>query len=111
MINVGPGLLAPLTRALLLRSKHQSLALIKGGLVVGGICFRPYNDQHFAEIAFCAITASEQVKVRAHCLVVIVRACVMSCVSVSAGLWYPADEPSERTRESSELDSLFDVRG
>ena len=29
--------------------------------MIGGICYRPYYEQHFAEIAFCAITASEQV--------------------------------------------------
>jgi histone acetyltransferase len=42
--------------------KHQSLAICKGDDVIGGICFRPYFPQQFAEIAFCAITASEQVK-------------------------------------------------
>jgi histone acetyltransferase len=40
----------------------RSLALVKGGVAVGGICFRPYLEQKFAEIAFCAVTASEQVK-------------------------------------------------
>lgn len=34
------------------------------GKVVGGICFRPYFEQRFAEIAFCAITSKQQVKVR-----------------------------------------------
>jgi histone acetyltransferase len=33
----------------------------QGKTVIGGICYRPYYDQSFAEIAFCAITASEQV--------------------------------------------------
>jgi histone acetyltransferase len=42
--------------------RHRSLVLVKGGIVVGGICYRPYLDQRFAEIAFCAVTASEQVK-------------------------------------------------
>lgn len=46
--------------------KHVSLALFKGsmgkGKVVGGICFRPCVKQRFAEIAFCAVTATEQVK-------------------------------------------------
>lgn len=45
---------------------HQSVALFKGpvgkGKVIGGICFRPCKEQDFAEIAFCAVTASEQVK-------------------------------------------------
>ena len=42
--------------------RHFSLALLKGGWPIGGICYRPYMDQHFAEIAFCAVTATEQVK-------------------------------------------------
>lgn len=46
------------------RRRHRSVAAIKEGKVVGGICFRPYFEQRFAEIAFCAITAAEQVKVR-----------------------------------------------
>jgi len=43
--------------------KHRSMVILKeGNIVVGGICYRPYYPQAFAEIAFCAITASEQVK-------------------------------------------------
>jgi len=42
--------------------KHHSLAICKGNTAIGGICFRPYWPQQFAEVAFCAITASEQVK-------------------------------------------------
>ena len=43
--------------------KHKSMVIVKeGNIVVGGICYRPYYPQAFAEIAFCAITASEQVK-------------------------------------------------
>lgn len=43
--------------------KHKSMVIVKGASeVVGGICYRPFYSQHFAEIAFCAITASEQVK-------------------------------------------------
>jgi len=42
--------------------RHHSMALYKGKEVVGGICFRPYLEQQFAEIAFCAVTATEQVK-------------------------------------------------
>jgi len=32
--------------------------------VVGGITYRPFEARHFAEIVFCAISSSEQVKVR-----------------------------------------------
>lgn len=42
--------------------KHRSLLAIKRDRVVGGICFRPFVPQRFGEIAFCAITSSEQVK-------------------------------------------------
>lgn len=38
------------------------MAIIKGGVIIGGICYRPYFEQHFAEIAFCAINGSEQVR-------------------------------------------------
>lgn len=42
--------------------RHRTLVALKQGRVVGGICFRPFLEQHFAEIAFLAITSSEQVK-------------------------------------------------
>ena len=43
---------------------HLSMAIVKKPLqVVGGITYRPFNQRRFAEIAFCAITSSEQVKV------------------------------------------------
>ena len=42
--------------------RHRAIALCRGDLVIGGICYRPYPEQRFAEIAFCAITATEQVK-------------------------------------------------
>ena len=45
---------------------HVSVALAKsmGGVVtiVGGITYRPFDEQDFAEIVFCAISSSEQVK-------------------------------------------------
>jgi histone acetyltransferase len=44
---------------------HLSMAIVKKPLqVVGGITYRPFNHRKFAEIVFCAITSSEQVKVR-----------------------------------------------
>jgi hypothetical protein len=43
---------------------HLSMAIVKEPLqVVGGITYRPFNHRKFAEIVFCAITSSEQVKV------------------------------------------------
>ncbi|GAC92951.1 transcription factor [Pseudozyma hubeiensis SY62] len=42
---------------------HQSVAIVKRGLqVVGGITYRPFKQRTFAEIVFCAITSTEQVK-------------------------------------------------
>ncbi|XP_027351681.1 histone acetyltransferase GCN5 isoform X2 [Abrus precatorius] len=41
---------------------HKSVMVIRRNHVVGGITYRPYASQKFGEIAFCAITADEQVK-------------------------------------------------
>lgn len=41
---------------------HRSLVLLKHNKVYGAISFRPYHEQGFLEIAFCAITATEQGK-------------------------------------------------
>ncbi|CAM0912674.1 unnamed protein product [Alopecurus aequalis] len=41
---------------------HKSMMVIRNNNVVGGITYRPYVSQRFGEIAFCAITADEQVK-------------------------------------------------
>jgi histone acetyltransferase len=47
---------------------HLSMAIVKKPLqVVGGITYRPFNHRKFAEIVFCAITSSEQVKVCPLC--------------------------------------------
>ena len=42
--------------------RHISLAICRGGRIVGGICYRPFYEQRFGEIAFCAISGTEQVK-------------------------------------------------
>lgn len=42
---------------------HRSMVILKNGThVIGGICYRPFLPNHFAEIAFCAINAADQVK-------------------------------------------------
>ncbi|KAF1469731.1 Histone acetyltransferase KAT2A, partial [Eudyptula minor novaehollandiae] len=53
-----------LTLGLAACRKHKTLALIKDGRVIGGICFRMFPTQGFTEIVFCAVTSNEQVKVR-----------------------------------------------
>merc|ERR550539_447769 len=42
--------------------KHKTLALVKDGRPIGGICFRMFSSQGFSEIVFCAVTSNEQVK-------------------------------------------------
>ncbi|EFN77334.1 histone acetyltransferase KAT2A [Harpegnathos saltator] len=42
--------------------KHKTLALIKDGRPIGGICFCMFPSQGFTEIVFCAVTSHEQVK-------------------------------------------------
>ncbi|OMO78410.1 hypothetical protein CCACVL1_14432 [Corchorus capsularis] len=47
---------------LVMDRSHKSVMVIRRNHVVGGITYRPYKSQKFGEIAFCAITADEQVK-------------------------------------------------
>lgn len=48
---------------LVLDRRHRSVAIVRRKLnVVGGITYRPFHQQRFGEIAFCAVTANEQVK-------------------------------------------------
>ncbi|KAK9704941.1 hypothetical protein RND81_07G021600 [Saponaria officinalis] len=47
---------------LVMDRNHKSVMVIRHNTVVGGITYRPYKSQKFGEIAFCAITADEQVK-------------------------------------------------
>ncbi|KAL1143094.1 hypothetical protein V6Z11_A11G138700 [Gossypium hirsutum] len=47
---------------LVMDRSHKSVMVIRRNQVVGGITYRPYVNQKFGEIAFCAITADEQVK-------------------------------------------------
>eukprot|EP00899_Mesostigma_viride_P000510 jgi/Mesvir1/1045/Mv25111-RA.1 len=47
---------------LVMDRNHHSMVGIKNGQVVGGITYRPYHRLGFAEIAFCAVTVTEQVK-------------------------------------------------
>ncbi|KAL3517632.1 hypothetical protein ACH5RR_020221 [Cinchona calisaya] len=47
---------------LVMDRNHKSVMVIRHKQVVGGITYRPYVSQKFGEIAFCAITADEQVK-------------------------------------------------
>lgn len=47
---------------LVLDKRHISLAICMKDRIIGGICYRPYYEQRFGEIAFCAISGTEQVR-------------------------------------------------
>jgi len=55
---------------LVLDPRHKSLAILSpdpahaqtDDEIIGAICYRPYPDMRFAEIAFCAVSANQQVK-------------------------------------------------
>ena len=49
---------------LVMDRRHRSCAIVKPATkgVLGGITYRPFHAQGFGEIAFCAVTAIEQVK-------------------------------------------------
>jgi hypothetical protein len=47
---------------LLFDRRHISLAIKQHNYIIGGICYRPYKEQRFVEIAFCAINSSVQVR-------------------------------------------------
>lgn len=47
---------------MIMDGKHKTLALIKYGRPIGGICFRSFPTQGFIEIVFCAVEDKEQIK-------------------------------------------------
>jgi len=62
-----PNMPKPYVTRLVFDRKHESLALLKRGtdgdyIVMGGCCYRPFPKQGFGEIAFLAISHSEQVR-------------------------------------------------
>lgn len=57
-----PGMPKEYITQLVFDGKHKTLALVKEGRPIGGICFRSFPSQGFIEIVFCAVTSSQQVK-------------------------------------------------
>jgi histone acetyltransferase len=53
---------------LVLDRRHNSMVVTRTNKVIGGCCFRYFEGQKFSEIAFLAITYSEQVKGFGTCL-------------------------------------------
>jgi histone acetyltransferase len=47
---------------LVFNDHHRTVLLMRDGVVLGGITFRPFADFGFAEIAFCAISTQEQIR-------------------------------------------------
>jgi histone acetyltransferase len=47
---------------LVFNDHHQTVLLMRDGVVLGGITFRPFSEFDFAEIAFCAISTHEQIR-------------------------------------------------
>lgn len=48
--------------------RHKLLVLIKNDeMVIGGIAFRMFEEQHFSEVVFCAVTSNEQVSSKLFC--------------------------------------------
>ncbi|KAF9338057.1 histone acetyltransferase [Podila minutissima] len=63
MKNIFQKQLPKMPREYIARLVYDSMAIVKAPLIVlGGITYRPFNHRKFAEIVFCAITSSEQVK-------------------------------------------------
>lgn len=57
-----PGMPKEYITQLVFDGKHKTLALVKDGRPIGGVCFRCFPTQGFIEIVFCAVTSSQQVK-------------------------------------------------
>lgn len=57
-----PGMPKEYITQLVFDGKHKTLALVKDGRPIGGVCFRSFSTQGFIEIVFCAVTSSQQVK-------------------------------------------------
>lgn len=47
---------------LVLDRRHQAVAMVKQGTIIGGIQFRPFKERNFIEIVFCAVTRQQQVR-------------------------------------------------
>jgi hypothetical protein len=67
---------------------HKSLVALKEGTVIGGITYRVFARQQLSEVAFCAVSSSEQVKGYGTRLMNKLKTCVASlhcacCIAAS----------------------------
>ncbi|KAI5140806.1 histone acetyltransferase [Nematocida parisii] len=65
---------------LLFDMKHRSMAMInkKENKVVGGICYRLFYDESFAEIVFCAVNSDSQIKGYGEFMMTMLKKTVLS---------------------------------
>ena len=93
---------------------HKSLVALKEGTVIGGITYRVFSRQQLSEVAFCAVSSSEQVKGYGTRLMNKLKACVLSRFSTSRSFPYvfvcpvthrvPALQIQQGARERDALD-------
>ncbi|CAI6343931.1 unnamed protein product [Macrosiphum euphorbiae] len=55
-----PGMPVRYITRIVFDTKHKTLALLKNGVPIGGICFCPFVSQGFTEIVFCAVKVDQQ---------------------------------------------------
>lgn len=96
---------------LVLDQKHYSMAIVKRGLrVVGGICYRPFESRGFAEIVFCAVESSEQIKVSSG--VCFNHSKFTDNGHSQSGVWIVSDERGQgpRPQSTSDYPAFPDIR-
>ena len=52
----------PYISRLVFNKNHFTCVFLLDGIVFGGICFRPFPERDFAEIAFCAVSSRGQIR-------------------------------------------------
>lgn len=72
--------------------RHRSVAVVRRkGTVMGGITYRPFPHAGFGEIAFCAVSGTEQVKGFGTRLMNYTKV-REGCEQTDLGLWHPPHE-------------------
>lgn len=103
--------------------RHKSLAILSDDPnvqgtddeIIGGICYRSYPEMKFAEIAFCAVSQTQQVKVSEILQILYWIDCAVSCcfgllhisfhlmtatfaIFILKGIWNKANELTQDAR-------------
>lgn len=82
--------------------KHKTLCLLLDNEIVGGICYRPFYDQNFVEIVFCAVESDAQVLGHGGIMMDLFKE------HVKTELWY--NERSEEKIKRLKNESLVNLR-